>query len=110
MNNLFFTPEFKRSLARLSKKYRSLRADIQPLLDELVDGKTPGDRLQISGAILYKVRLKNSDANRGKRGGYRVIYYLKTRQETILITLYSKTEQADISTGEIQSIVDKVLS
>jgi len=35
-----------------------------------------------------KVRLRNSDAQRGKSGGYRVIYYLKTKAKIILVTIY----------------------
>ncbi|GBL15880.1 hypothetical protein MTo_03198 [Microcystis aeruginosa NIES-1211] len=30
-------------------------------------------------------------------GGYRVIYYLQTQTAIVLITLYSKTDQTDIT-------------
>ncbi|MGI9281239.1 MAG: type II toxin-antitoxin system RelE/ParE family toxin [Endozoicomonas sp.] len=56
---------------------------------------------------MYKIRVRNSDAKRGKSGGYRVIYYLKTKEVIILVTLYSKTEQTDIQTDEVQSIIDR---
>ena len=42
--------------------------DLEPLLTELEAGKTPGDRLQIKRAVLYKARIKNSDAKREKAG------------------------------------------
>ncbi len=61
----------------------------------------------MTGAVLYKIRVRNSDAKRGKSGGYRVIYYLKTKEVIILVTLYSKTEQTDIQTDEVQSIIDR---
>lgn len=107
---LYFTPEFKRALSKLLKKYRHLREDLEPLLKALEAGKTPGDRLQITGAVLYKARVRNSNASRGKSGGYRVIYYLKTQEETILVTIYSTTDQSDIRPEQIQTIMDKYLS
>ena len=110
MINLQYTPEFKRSLAKLLRKYRNLREDLEPLLNELASGQTPGDRLQVTGAVLYKVRVRNNDAKRGKSGGYRVIYYLKTKEDIILVTLYSKTEQSDIQANKVQNIIDRYLT
>lgn len=56
--------------------------------------------------IVYKVRLANRDASRGKSGGYRVIYYLPTDDLTLLLTIYSKTDQSDIVADEIRRILD----
>ena len=51
-----YTPEFKRNLRQLAKKYRRIKTDLQPLLDALTQGQTPGD--QIVGAMeeVYKAR------------------------------------------------------
>jgi mRNA-degrading endonuclease RelE of RelBE toxin-antitoxin system len=78
--------DFKRNLRALSKRYRHIRSDLEPLLAQLQTGDCPGD--QISGIIytVFKVRLRNTDAQRGKSGGYRVIYYLKTKAKIILVT------------------------
>jgi mRNA-degrading endonuclease RelE of RelBE toxin-antitoxin system len=64
-----FTPEFKRNIRQLAKKYRRIKTDVQPLIDELGQGQTPGD--QISGVQyeVFKVRVKNSDSGKGKSGG-----------------------------------------
>ena len=110
LTRLYYTPEFKRSLGKLLKKYRSLREDLEPLLTELAAGKTPGDRLQIKTIVLYKARIKNTDAKRGKSGGYRIIYYLKTKENIILITLYSKSDQSDIQAEQIQKIINRYQS
>jgi len=53
------------------------------------------------------VRVPNRDVRRGKSGGYRIIYYLQTQADIILITIYSKTEQADISAAQIRRIVSE---
>jgi mRNA-degrading endonuclease RelE of RelBE toxin-antitoxin system len=51
------------------------------------------------------VRLPNPSANRGKSGGFRLIYYIRAAEQIILITLYSKTEQSDIPTTELKRLI-----
>ncbi len=96
---------FKRQVRRLGRKYRHIRSDIEPVIRQLEAGETPGDRLQGIDHTLYKVRVKNSDAKRGKSGGYRVIYYLQTSEHTVLVAIYSKTEQSDIDLTELAEIL-----
>jgi hypothetical protein len=40
-----YTPEFKRNLRQLAKKYRHIREDIQPTIDQIVAGAKPGDQV-----------------------------------------------------------------
>ncbi|RLD06872.1 MAG: type II toxin-antitoxin system RelE/ParE family toxin, partial [Chloroflexi bacterium] len=47
------------------------------------------------------------DINKGKSAGYRIIYYLKTQTSVILVTIYSKTEQSDVSPNRIRRIVEE---
>lgn len=100
-----FTPEFKRNVRQLSKKYRHLQADVQPTITQLEAGQTPGTQIPRTGYTVFKVRLQNSDIQKGKRSGYRMIYYLKTPEVVLLITLYSKTEQGDIAAEHIRRII-----
>lgn len=91
------TPRFKRDIRELAKRYRSIRSDIQPLILALQAGEIPGDRIAGVKYQVFKVRLKNSNIQKGKSGGYRVIYYLKTEREIILVTIYSKSDISDVS-------------
>jgi len=100
-----FTPEFKRNLRGLAKKYPHIRSDVQPVIEQIQRGEFVGDKVQGTGYTLFKVRIRNSDVSRGKSGGYRVIYYLKTATAVILVTIYSKTEQSDISAAKIKKIL-----
>lgn len=102
-----FTLEFKRSLRTLAKSYRSIRSDIEPLIEQLKQGETPGDRIPRVGYSVYKVRILNSDIQKGKSGGYRVIYYLQTAKSVILVTVYSKLEQGDIAVEMIQQAIEE---
>ena len=100
-----FTPEFKRNIRRLARKYRRIRSDVAPVISQIEQGETPGDQIQRTGYTVFKVRIRNSDAQRGKSGGYRMLYYLKTPERVILVTIYSKTEQGDITAEEIRQII-----
>lgn len=106
--SISFTFEFKRNLRALAKKYRSIRSDIQPLIDQLLAGKFPGDQVPGVGLTIFKVRLQNSDIQKGKRSGYRCIYYLKTKNDIILVTVYSKSEQSDVTASKLQSILQEM--
>lgn len=99
------TPRFKRDLRELAKRYRSIRSDIQPLIEQLQAGEIPGDRIAGVKYQVFKVRLKNSDIQKGKSGDYRVIYYLKTEQGIILTTIYSKSDISDVSNEIIEEAI-----
>jgi mRNA-degrading endonuclease RelE of RelBE toxin-antitoxin system len=99
------TRQFRKDLKNLAKRYRSIRKDLQPLIEELQSGKTPGDRLKGLDYQVFKVRLKNSDIQKGKSAGYRVIYYLQTQTGVVLITIYSKSDLSDLSEHTIEEAI-----
>lgn len=99
------TPRFQRDLRALAKRYRSIRADLQPLIEQLQAGETPGDLLTGTKYRVFKVRLKNSDIQKGKSGGYRVVYYVKTEVSIILATIYSKSDFSDVSNEVIEAAI-----
>ena len=99
------TPRFQRDLRELAKRYRSIRSDIQPLIDQLQAGEIPGDRIAGIKYQVFKVRIKNSNIPKGKSGGYRVIYYLKNAQGIILTTIYSKSDLTDVSNEIIEQAI-----
>jgi mRNA-degrading endonuclease RelE of RelBE toxin-antitoxin system len=100
-----FAPEFKRNLRALAKKYRHIRSDVQPVIDRLQNGEVFGDQVPKVHYAVFKVRIKNTDAHKGKRGGYRVIYYLKSSLRIILLTIYSKLEQSDVSLERLRAVI-----
>ena len=111
---ILLTPRFQQDLRKLAKRYRSIRRDLNPLIKQLQQGETPGDaygqlRNRISGNKyqVIKVRLKNSNIQKGKSAGYRVIYYLKTQTAITLVTIYSKSDATDIPNKVIEEIIQK---
>jgi len=103
-----YTPEFKRNLRHLAKKYLQIRSDVQPVIDALCKGEVIGDRIQGTVYTVFKVRVRNSDIRKGKRSGYRLIYYIKSPNQIILVTIYSKLDQGDVSADQIRHILTQI--
>lgn len=56
-----------------------------------------------------KLRAMDLEANKGKRGGHRVIYLdLPRAQITILLVLYGKKDKADLTAAEKKAIYELV--
>jgi len=102
-----FTDRFENEVRRLAKRDRRIRLDIQPIIDQLKIGKLPGDQIPSMDYTVFKVRVRNSDVQKGKSGGYRVIYYLKTETQILLVTMCSKSAYSDIPTTEIREILNR---
>lgn len=102
-----FTGEFKHNLKMLAKKYRHIQLDIQPIIETLKKGIVLGNQIPKVGYPIFKVRATNRDIQKGKSAGYRIIYYQKTKRSIVLITIYSKTDQSDISAREIKRIIQR---
>ncbi len=102
-----FSDRFENDIRRLDKRYRRIRLDIQPLIERLESGELLGDQIPGMDYAVFKVRIKNSSVQRGKSGGYRVVYYLKTRNQILFVTMYSKSDQSDITATEVPEILTR---
>ena len=97
---------FKKELKSLRKKYKKIDKDLENLKKELLVNPTAGTPL---GDNLYKIRLSNSSIPTGKRGGFRIITFVKIEKETIiLLTIYAKTEKENISDEELKEILNSL--
>jgi len=101
---------FIRRLKELRRKYPHITEQVQRLIADLEQGETPGDQIQGTGYTAYKTRLANPDAGKGKSGGYRVIYYIRTVDRVIAMLIYSKSDQVDVSTDEIRLLIEDYLN
>ena len=86
------TAKFQKKIKSLEKKYRNIKDDVRPIVELLAVGELPGDRITDLNLEIYKVRIKNSNNHKGKSSGYRLIYYVKTIERIILVTIYSKND------------------
>ena len=108
MTEVRFTLPFIRRLKGLTKRYRKIQNDIQPIIEELQLGNFIGDQIVGINFTIFKIRAKNSDIPTGKSGGYRVIYQIVSPKLVLLLLIYAKSDQADVSLDEIQDAIGKV--
>jgi len=101
---------FKKELKSLSKRYKNIKKDYQNLL-ELLSTSNPKEIATHLGNNCYKIRIQNSDNNRGKSAGYRVIYLMIEEEvEIILLCIYSKSDLSNISEEHIDKKVVEVIA
>ncbi len=88
-----FADDFEANLYALAKRYRSIRNDVQPVIEQIQAGNFIGDRLTGMGEdyIILKVRVKNSNIQKGKSAGYRRIYQVESPSIVLLLTIDSKS-------------------
>ncbi len=100
---LKLTPDFERSIKRLAKRYRSLPTELNQLMQELRVRPETGKSI---GHGCYKIRLAIASKGTGKRGGARVITYVRVVQETVfLLAIYDKSERASISDQQVRELI-----
>ena len=100
-------PEFDRRAKRLAKKYKSLKSDLQQLVNTLRQTPTLGTDL---GAGIYKIRLAIASKGRGKSGGGRVISFtVKVAEpdcyDVTLLTIYDKSEISNVTDAYIKELL-----
>ena len=102
--------KFEKELRRLQRKFPLLIDDFASIVGQLEGGQLPGDQIPNLAYEVYKVRLLNRSAKKGKSGGFRVIYYVKHSDLVGMLSIYVKTEQTDIPLSEITALIDEFLS
>ena len=96
------TPEFIKTVKKLSKKYKIISHDLRMLELELLSNQDGSIDL---GGGLYKIRVANSSVPVGKSGGFRVIYYKKIANKIYLLYIYSKSDIENIDDKKLTEIL-----
>lgn len=91
---------FERNVADLKKRYPHVVNHVKDAIGELQKRPNLGEVIPRDFG-LRKLRLPNKDLQRGKRGGYRLIYNV-TEEVLEFICLYSKTDKSDITLRELR--------
>jgi len=102
--NIFFTEYFKRQLKKLHKKYPQAKEDLL----ETLDGLDLSREISI-GRSIYKIRVKSTDQQKGKSGGFRCYLYFYQKKDGIVpLCIYPKSSRETISDQELQWHVNKM--
>ena len=97
---------FEREAKKLKRKFPSLKQEITNLVEELEENPKKGTPL---GKGFYKIRLSIKSKGKGKRGGARVITYIKIIDETVfLVSIYDKSIKSDIGEDELNALFGNI--
>ena len=97
-----YSDDFRKSAKKLAKRYKNLKNDLKIFTNSLIDNPRQGTELFMN---VYKVRIKNSDNDKGKSAGYRMITYLITEDKILLVNMYSKSDISNVSDEDINMII-----
>ena len=112
------TPKFEEDLDyyERKRKFKHIEDDVNGEVEKIEEGTLVGDAMYDvhlnDGEDVYKVRAVNTDTKKGKRNGYRIIYYaIKNEKVVYLLTVYYKKDDKRIpSKVEITRLIKKYCS
>ncbi len=98
-------PLFDKQYKKLTKKYNLIKSDIEELIVNFDDLHQQATSIK---SDIYKIRLANSNKNKGKRTGYRVYYYIKIEEIVYLLTIYDKSEVDRIDENILMELLNSI--
>jgi mRNA-degrading endonuclease RelE of RelBE toxin-antitoxin system len=99
--------DFEKEFKKLYKRYKSLKSDLEKLLNKLQENPTIGESL---GNNTYKIRLLIKSKNKGASAGGRVItYYIDDNKTIFLVFIFDKSDFENISDTKINEIIKSIL-
>jgi len=107
--SLVLAPSFKRSVKQLKKRFRHVKDDVGVAIHVVL--QTPRLGVVIpGGSDVRKLRVRNTDLSKGKRGGYRLLYCVEDQPvPTIcLLLLYAKSDREDVARRELKQLLDEM--
>jgi len=94
---------FERQARKLSKKYPSLKSELQNLVKELKLNPRLGTPI---GKSCYKIRFNIKSKGKGKAGGARVITNVVFIENLVyLLTIYDKSEKSTLCDKELEDLL-----
>jgi mRNA-degrading endonuclease RelE of RelBE toxin-antitoxin system len=99
---------YSKSVKKLSKTYKNIKKDVDNFLTNISSKEDLGIELKSN---IYKARIANSDKNKGKSAGYRLISYLAIiENELQLLYIYDKSTLVNLTEKELDEIIIKQIT
>ncbi len=110
-SKFYLTPRFDRSIRKLKKRYSKISDDLVKTFTDLEDNPESGVVIP-DDFMIRKLRVASADMKRGKSGGFRLLYKLLAKEpdelQIVLLYMYAKSEQADVSSSFLETLTEDV--
>jgi mRNA-degrading endonuclease RelE of RelBE toxin-antitoxin system len=94
---------YKKAYKKLLKQYKHIENDMDNFFNSITSKNDLGIEIKSN---IFKARIKNSDKNRGKSAGYRLISYLAiVDNEVHLLYIYDKSKIENLTENEIDKLI-----
>ena len=98
---------YEKAFKKLSKRYRNIEKDIGDFFKTIKSTEDLGVELKPN---VYKVRIANSNKNKGKSSGYRVLTYVALIDNTLhMLYIYDKSDIGNLTESQVDDIITKAL-
>lgn len=103
------TSPFKSCVRQLGKRYPNVKNDVRVAINALLQEPRLGVVIP-GGSGVRKLRVRNSDARKGKSSGHRLLNLVEEHPKPALrlIFLYSKSDREDVTRQELQELLLRV--
>jgi len=97
---------FKKNVKHFKKHFPNVADDVKSVIKRLQEDPHLGDVVPGQKGV-RKIRVDNSDMNKGKSGSYRLLYFVIDRPtETLyILMLYAKNQRDKIPTNEVLGVL-----
>ncbi|HEX3006061.1 MAG TPA: type II toxin-antitoxin system RelE/ParE family toxin [Bacteroidales bacterium] len=103
--DIYTSDNFDKELKKLARKYPSLKADFNALIDSLKVNPKQGEPL---GKDCYKIRMAITSKGKGKSGGSRIISCVKIVASSVfLLSIYDKSDKESLDDNELDLLLGK---
>ena len=100
-------PLYVKSFKKLSKKFKNIDKDIDTFLAAIRTKNDLGTELKPN---VYKVRIANSNKNKGKSAGYRLLTYVALVENKLhLLYIYDKSSIGNLTESEVDAMISSAL-
>ncbi|MFA7069937.1 MAG: hypothetical protein WC144_03750 [Sulfurimonas sp.] len=96
---------FDKQFKQLAKKYNLIKVDLKDFTDNFEEYHSLSTSIKNN---IYKIRVANSNKNKGKSAGYRIYYYLKVKETTYLLTIYDKSQFESIDEDILMELIKEL--
>lgn len=99
---------FEKQFRRLYRKFPSLKAEVLQIVQQLKSKPEAGVSI---GNRCYKIRIAIKSKVKGKSGGATIITHVVIRDQVVyLLSIYDKSEKADLSKSELEFLLKEIES